>query len=347
MTTQLFLVRGDDPLLRADAVHALVDEVLNGQDRSLAVEEFTIPGRADGDEDAAGATGRAAVIANAVDAAQSPPFMTELRVVVVRDIGACTAADAAPLVAYLEDPMPTTVMILVAGGGRIAPGITKVCKAVGDERGPVTEDVAAVLSERASAAGLRIAPDAVRAITEHLGSEAGRVPQIVELLASTFGSGATLHEADVAPYLGEAGSVPVYELSNAIESGDVAGALEILDRMLSVTSLQQPKPMHPLQVLAMLHNQIRRLATLDDPNIRTDAQAVEALGGKVKPYPAKKALAMSRRWGTERIRQAYDALADADLNLKGASAIPERTVIEILVARLAGMSQRAGAGARR
>ena len=68
--------------------------------------------------------------------------------------------------------------------------------------------------------------------------------------------------------------------------------------------------------------------------------AVEALGGKVKPYPAKKALAMSRRWGSARFINAYDALADADAAMKGASAIPERTVIEILVARLAGVENR-------
>ncbi|MFZ4515519.1 MAG: DNA polymerase III subunit delta [Acidimicrobiia bacterium] len=341
--TNLYLVRGDDPLLRADALRELVDEVLAGQDRSLAVEEFAIPGRADGDEEVGGAAGRAAVLASAIDAAQSPPFMTDRRVVIIREIGACSASDVVPLVAYLDDPMPTTVMILVAGGGRLAPGITKACKASGEERGPVTEDVASVLSERASAAGIRLAPDALRAVTEHLGSDAGRVPQIVELLASTYGEGARLSEADVLPYLGEAGSIPVYELANAVEAGDVAGALTVLDRMLTVTSMQQPKPMHPLQVLAMLHNQVRRLALLDDPSIRTDAQAVEALGGKVKPYPAKKALATSRKWGSERIRQAYDALADADLALKGASAMPERTVVEILVARLAGLSQRAGA----
>ena len=62
----------------------------------------------------------------------------------------------------------------------------------------------------------------------------------------------------------------------------------------------------------------------------------------MKPYPAKKALSMSRRWGSDRIRAAYDVLADADLSMKGASAVPERTVVEIAVARLAGMSARAG-----
>ena len=51
------------------------------------------------------------------------------------------------------------------------------------------------------------------------------------------------------PYLGEAGAVPSYLLTNAIEEGDAAAALEMLHRLLTVSSPQQPKPMHPLQMM--------------------------------------------------------------------------------------------------
>ena len=42
-----------------------------------------------------------------VDAAQTPPFLTETRVVVARGVGRFGADDVAPLVAYLADPLPT------------------------------------------------------------------------------------------------------------------------------------------------------------------------------------------------------------------------------------------------
>ena len=48
------LVTGDDPVLRADALTALVEELLAGADRTLALEEFEVPGRAGGDEDGGG-----------------------------------------------------------------------------------------------------------------------------------------------------------------------------------------------------------------------------------------------------------------------------------------------------
>src|SRR5688572_10569876 len=110
------LLKGDDPILRADALEALVDQLLGSDDRTLAVEDHTVPGRAS-DGDPGGADARAAVIGATVNAAQSPPFMTARRVVVLREIGNLAAGDIGPLVAYLADPLDTTELVLVSGGG--------------------------------------------------------------------------------------------------------------------------------------------------------------------------------------------------------------------------------------
>ena len=118
--------------------------------------------------------------------------------------------------------------------------------------------------------------------------------------------------------------MPIYQLTNAIETGDVAGALEMLHRLLNVTSPRQPKPMHPLQALGMLHGNYRRLLRLDDPDIGGTDDAITALGGRVKEYPARKALEQARALRIEGIREAYGYLAQADLDLKGARCDPRR-----------------------
>ena len=181
----------------------------------------------------------------------------------------------------------------------------------------------------------------------HLGEDAGRVPQLVAVLDAAFSDDAVVSVDEVEPYLGDEGAVPAYQLTNMIEAGDVAGALEVLHRMVTAAGARDGRPMHPLQVLAMLHSHYRRLLRLDDPEIRGSADAVEALGGKVKEYPAKKALAQARALGTDGIRRAYRLLGQVDLDLKGARAIPEDVVLEVLVARLAQLSAQSGAGARR
>ena len=60
----------------------------------------------------------------------------------------------------------------------------------------------------------------------------------------------------------------------------------------------------------------------------------------IKGFPAKKALTVSRRMGSERIGRAIRLLSDADLDLKGRTAWPPELVAEVLVARLASMNRR-------
>jgi DNA polymerase-3 subunit delta len=98
--------------------------------------------------------------------------------------------------------------------------------------------------------------------------------------------------------------------------------------------------MHPLQVMGVLTGYYRRILRLDDPTLRRPADAVLALGGKVKEFPARKALDQARALGTDGIRRAFDALYQADLDLKGARGIPENAVMEVLVVRLARLAQR-------
>ena len=71
---------------------------------------------------------------------------------------------------------------------------------------------------------------------------------------------------------------------------------------------------------------------------------MEALGGKVKPYPAGLALRQARLLGADGLRAAYDPPGQGRRRPAGRTALPEDAVLEVLIARLAGLSRRAGAG---
>jgi DNA polymerase-3 subunit delta len=341
-----YVVTGTDPVLRREALDELLADLVGDEDRELTVEELTVPGRAapgDGDGDArTGAEGREEVVAAALNAAHSPPFMTGRRVVVLHEAGNLGKDDVEPLIHYLADPMDTTSLVVVVGGGKLPKAFADALKAADAVTiGPAGERTGDVLARHLEAAGLDLRPEAAKLVAAHLGEDAGRVPQLVDLLASAFGSGATLDTADVEPYLADAGSVPNYVLTNAIEAGDVAGALGTLRRLLTATGPGQARPMHPLQVMGTLHSYYRRLLWVDDPDVRNPRDAVAALGGRVKEYPARKALDAARSLGADGLRRAYDYLFAADLDIKGARAIPEDAVLEVLVARLAALSSRA------
>lgn len=334
-----YLVLGDDPTLRNDALRVLVVELLGDDDPTLAVEEFTLSGRAgaeDGD-DAAAADTRGPVLAAALNAAATPPFGTERRIIVLRDVGSLVTADADAVVRWLADPLPTTVLVLVAGGGRMPATLPKAVKAAGGkEVRTASEKTGDALAVELRRVGVVLTAPASRRLTEWLGDDAGRVPGLLDLLRSVYGEGARLDVDDIEPYLGASGGVPPFQLTGAIDRGEADTALEVLHRLRGAG-------FHPLQVMALLHKHYQRLLRLDTPAVQSEAQAVDALGGKVKPYPAGLALRQSRALGGTGIRAAYDLLAKADLDLRGASAAPDDAVIEVLVARLAGLSRRAGA----
>jgi DNA polymerase-3 subunit delta len=330
----VYLVSGEDLLFRAQAVRELVARLLGDDDPSMAVEEFDLGARAEEADEA----GAGEIVARALGAALTPPFGTERRIVVLREAGVLAAADADALARYLADPLPSTVLVLAAGGGRLPAALVKAFKAAGGEEvKPKAEKTGDALGLQLKTSGISLAPAASRRVAEWLGDDAGRVPALLDVLRAAYGEGAHLEPDDVEPYLAESGRVAPYHLTGAIDRGDAAGALEILHRLRGAGG------MHPLQVMVLLHRHYQRILRLDDPAIAGESEAVAALGGKVKPYPAGLALKQARLLGTGGVRSAYDLLAKADLDLRGNTAAPEDAVLEILVARLAGISRRAGA----
>jgi DNA polymerase III subunit delta len=331
------LILGDDSRFRADATRALIAELLGEDDPSLALEEFSLAPRAESSDSEAAPTGDGPpIVITALGSASTPPFGTERRVIVIREVGGMSAADADAVARYLADPSPTTALVLVGGGGRIPVALTKAVKAAGGVEvktspGKTGDAITGALEE----AGVKLTPAAAHRIADWLGDDAGRVPALLDVLRAAYGEGARIDVDDLEPYLGEAGGVAPYHLTGAIDKGDAAGALEILHRLRGAA-------FHPLQVMAVLHKHYQRMLRLDDPSIGGEQDAVAALGGKVKPYPAGLALRQARLLGAGGLRAAYAHLAKADVDLRGATGLPEDAVLEVLVARLAGLSRRAG-----
>jgi DNA polymerase-3 subunit delta len=257
-------------------------------------------------------------------------------VIVIREVGGMSAVDAEAVARYLADPCPTTALVLVGGGGRLPAALTKAVKAAGGQEVKTAPGKTGdALTGALDGADVKLTAAAAHRLSEWLGDDAGRIPALLDVLRAAYGEGARIDVDDLEPYLGEAGGVAPYHLTGAVDKGDAAGALEILHRLRGAS-------FHPLQVMALLHKHYQRMLRLDDPSIGGEQDAVAVLGGKVKPYPAGLALRQARLLGGDGLRAAYAHLAKADVDLRGATGLPEDAVLEVLIARLAGLSRRAG-----
>lgn len=338
----IYVVKGDDEVLLEDALVDLVHQLVGDGDRSLMVEELTAARYEDAHEEYR--------IGPLVDAAQTPPFLTDRRVVVGRN-GAVFSRkdDVAPLVAYLADPLPTTALVLVwEKGPRQGAKVGAVPKSLADAvvacGGAVVDTGAgrgkerdAFVADQLAHAPLKLDPSARQLITESIGDDASKLVGILPTLVAVFGEGAKLTAEDVAPYLGAEGGVQPWDLTDAIDRGDVTGAVDKLHRLL------EGGGRHPLQIMFSLTDHYIRMLALDGADVVDEKAAAAVLGIKGSTFPARKAMQQGRKLGSERLTEFVGLLAQADLDLRGARHWPPELVVEVLVARLASRTPKATA----
>lgn len=315
-------------MLLGEQVTATIDELVDGGDRSMLLDEF------DGADYELGV---------AVDAAQTPPLFTDRRIVVLRAAGRFSkAADVAPLMHYLADPLPTSTIVMV---WEIAPGQQRLSGVPKKLQDAVTTAGGQMIdtdpgSSRAgkddwwadqfAASSVKLDREAATMLREHVGDNVGDVVGIFKKLHATYAPGTKVSAAQLHPMLGEAGSVPPWELTDALDRGDAAGAIDRLHRMLGSGDR------HPLQIMASLQHHYLRIAQLDGSGARGEKDAAAVLGIKGSTFPAKKALRAQQTLGPNGTRRAVKMLAEADLALRGGGvAWPGELVLEVLVARLA------------
>lgn len=329
MIAPITLMKGDDTSVLRDEVHKLVNELVGSEDRSLVVEEVEIgPTPPDGDT-------RDPLVA-LVDAAQTPPFLTDFRVVVGRMMDKREKNELVqPLVDYLVDPLSTTRLVVVWHSGKIPKALTE---AVNRSGGQIVDaspgrKMGEWLDQHLTEAGLKVDGDGKKRLAGWVGEEPGRMLSLIELLRSTFGPGMKISAAELEPFLGDDGGVPPWDLTDAIDKGDRKTALELLQRMIGQGGR------HPFMVLATLHSHYSRILRLEGSGAAGEGEAALMLGIKGSTFPAKKALGQARRLGHDKTLRAIDLLATADLDLRGGKAWPGSLVLEVLVARLASLSK--------
>lgn len=338
------LVKGSDDVLRGGALTTLVDELVGQGDRSLLVDEFDLDG---------------VKLGAALDAAQTIPFLTDRRIVVVRRFGRFSKAEEiTDLVTYLEDPLESTTLVLVweralgqartagpddpgesvAKAPRIPPALTKAVTAAGGDivdADPKGRNLDGWIGDQFRAAGLDLDGAARKRVTSQLGEDTGALIGLIERLKGAYGPGTRLGTDQVDPFLGAAGGVPPWDLTDAIDKGDVPGSLDLLHRMMGAGER------HPLAIMASLQSHYSRMVRLDGANARSEKEAAQVLGLKGSTFPAKKAMNQVAKLGRRGTQRALTLVAGADADLRGARAWPGELVMEVLVARLATLSRSA------
>jgi len=320
-STQIF--SGPEPSLLADAVRDRIEQLVGTQDRSLVLEELS---------------GEEYTIEQVVDAVQTPPLLSDRRVVVVRGFNRFKVDELKPLIELLNDPPSTTDLVVEWGSGAVPKKLVEAAKSIDGEQikigAPGTgRDRSGWFQERFDTSVVQLDSSARHLISEHLGEDVARLTGLLQTLEGVYGADAKLSDVEVLPFLGDEGGVPPWDLTDALDRGEIKAALKVLQRMMAAGGR------HPLQIMATLHTHYERILRLDGTQISNEKDAASHLEMKGSTFPAKKALTQMRRLGPNKTRRAIELLGKTDMDLRGKSALDGDILMEILVARLAQLSR--------
>ena len=277
-----------------------------------------------------GKEGGAATILNA---ARTLPMMAERRLVLVRRANELGKA-LADLVPYLDNPSPSTVLVLALDkiDGRLkffqAAKKHKFVHELG-----IGRNVGAWVEKEAERTHVRIERDAVRRLVDVVGAEPGRLAASLAQL-SLYAHGRSIVSADVDELVADTRERTVFELAEAVGEGDPPRALRAVAKLFA----QRDSSVGVAMMLARHFRQLFLAKELAGARV-SDRELAPRLG--VPPFVVPGLLEQSRRFSLPALRRAFAQLAQADGDLKGTSksALGERVLLERLVSSLIALAR--------
>ncbi|MGD9126270.1 MAG: DNA polymerase III subunit delta [Planctomycetia bacterium] len=186
---------------------------------------------------------------------------------------------------------------------------------------------------------ISISDAAARLLIELAGEEPGLLDQELAKLASAAGEEATVTPELIREMVGSWRAKTTWDMLDAALDGQPQEAITQLDRLLLSGET-------PIAILGQISASLRRFAAATRIILQTEQAgrrpalnaALEEAG--VQPYFIQKTQQQLRKLGRHRGAKLYQRLLDADLALKGASALPPRLVMEELLTWLAAGEMR-------
>ena len=134
---------------------------------------------------------------------------------------------------------------------------------------------------------------------------------------------------DVVELVGDSSIRNVFAMLGDVRRGDLGGALAELDKLLAAGEA-------PFKILGGLGFAVRKLAAAADVAIGGGSLPAGLAAAGVFPKERGESEAYLKRIGRGRAAKLRGLLLDADGDLRGGSALPDRAVLERLLVELAG-----------
>ncbi|MFQ5734443.1 MAG: DNA polymerase III subunit delta [Planctomycetaceae bacterium] len=268
-----------------------------------------------------------------VDELRTVSMWGEGRIVAVEDADRFVTDFRAGLESYVAAPAKQSTLILLVKMWRKNTRLAKAVAKSGLNLECVELKGSALLGFVSETArrehGKRLTRPAAGVLVELAGSEPGQLSQQVAKLASYVGERNSISEGDIRAVVGGWSTQTAFAMIDALVSGRLEKALELLDRLLSAGEA-------PQRILGAISFSFRRIATGTE-NARQGMNLRKALAeAGVFRNHVDDSNNYLRRIGRPRAEKILRDLLTVDANLKGDSRATDRLELEQLLVRLSG-----------
>jgi DNA polymerase III subunit delta len=248
----------------------------------------------------------------------SPSLFGEPRLIRVSNAEKCTDAYLEDQLAYLQAPESGVVVVVRHGGGNRGKKLLDALKSAGASALVVEckeikkdQERMAFISAEFSAAGVRIAPAAERALADAFTTDLAELASACSQLISD-GQGAEVTLDMVNRYYGGRVEATTFQIADHAISGRTADAMVLLRHALNSGA-------EPVLVVAACAMKLRTMAMVGGSSGSVD-QVASDLG--MAPWQIRNARGNLRGWDEAGLGQAIIEVAATDAAVKGASRDP-------------------------
>lgn len=270
-----------------------------------------------------------------ISALTSPSLFSSASALVVTELQDIPDVAQGELLAYAAAPSPDVAVILVHGGGQKGKGLLDKLRAqaavheVKHEAPKYERDYAKWVAGELRDLGTRIDEEAATLLVAAVGQDLRALAGAADQLASTLDSGSAVTLEVVRRYFGGRADVRGYEIADAAIDGRINVALEH-------ARWAETAKVAPVLVTSALAAGLRQLARLADaPSRLSEGELAKHVGAP--PFKVRVLRRQLQSWDSAGLAKALDAVARADLDVKGGSADPayavERMVLQVAAAR--------------
>ena len=286
-----YLIYGDEAYLRLQNRDKLV-KALGGSENSMNFNKY----KGDGLNPA-----------EIIDMAETMPFLSDRRVILVEDSG--FFKNGCPeLAGYLKEPSETTLFIFVEEEVDKRKDIYKALSKVGFDIDCSTQDedmLGKWIRSKVLSEGKDISPRALAFLLNRVGTDMSNIATEIEKLVCYCIDRDVITEKDIEAVCANYLTGRIFAMTDAISNQDQKRAMELYYDLLA---LKEPPP----KILAMITRQFNLMLQVKEmtDNRRGNNEIASAL--KLQPFLVGKYQGWARQYSFEQLKKALDLCASND-----------------------------------